>query len=87
MNFKDIYVNVSERYAIGIETTSGKYYLSIPVSNGMADYEEYYEITEGEFNDYKENDNKVFQFAEKCRSRKVDERLLIKPGSNRGVAV
>ncbi|MNE43480.1 hypothetical protein D3C80_1376560 [compost metagenome] len=87
MTFKDIYVNVSERYAIGIEVTSGKYYLSIPVSNGMVDYEEYYEITESEFNDYRENENKTFQVAEKCRNRKVDERLIIKPGSNRGVAV
>lgn len=63
------------------------YYLSIPVSNGMFDYEEYYEKTEGEFNDYRGNEDKTFRFAEMCRNRKIDERLIIKPGSNRGVAV
>ncbi|WP_323892149.1 hypothetical protein [Aeromonas caviae] len=53
----------------------------------MFDYEEYYEITEGEFNDYRGNEDKTFRFAEMYRNRKVDERLIIKPGSNRGVAV
>ena len=37
MKFKDVAVNRDERYALGIEEESGKYYVSIPVSNGMVE--------------------------------------------------
>jgi hypothetical protein len=44
LKFKDVVVCRSERFSIGIEESSGRFYLSIPVSNGLVDYEEYYEI-------------------------------------------
>lgn len=40
MKFNDTYVNVAERFSLGIEEVSGTPYLSIPVSNRMVDYEE-----------------------------------------------
>jgi hypothetical protein len=46
MQFDDIFIFKSERFAVGQEQDSGKYYLSIPVSNGLVEYEEYYEITQ-----------------------------------------
>ena len=45
MEFEDTYINKDHRFSLGKELNSGKYYLSIPVSNQMVDYEEYYEIT------------------------------------------
>jgi len=32
------------RYGLGIDTDSGKHFLAIPVTNGVADYNEYYEV-------------------------------------------
>jgi len=49
MNFNDTLVNTDERFAIGIEETTGKYYISISVNNRMVDYEEYYELSKGSY--------------------------------------
>ena len=49
MKFGDTYFSRDDRYSIGIESTSGRYYASIPVSNGIVDYEEYYELTEEQY--------------------------------------
>ena len=50
MKFEDTFFSRVERYAIGIEKESGRHYLSIPVTNHMIDYEEYYEISESDYN-------------------------------------
>jgi hypothetical protein len=87
MKFKDVAVNRDERYALGIEEDSGKYYVSIPVSNGMVDYEEYYEIDKPTFERYRADLDSARDFVERARKRQEDERLIVKPGSNRGTAV
>jgi hypothetical protein len=87
MKFKDVAVNRDERYALGIEEDSGKYYVSIPVSNGMVDYEEYYEIDKPTFERYRADLDSARDLVERARKRQEDERLIVKPGSNRGTAV
>jgi hypothetical protein len=44
MNFQDVYVSVEHRFSLGEEQESQIFYLSIPVSNGIVDYEEYYSL-------------------------------------------
>ncbi|HEY0990096.1 MAG TPA: hypothetical protein VGD80_23750 [Kofleriaceae bacterium] len=87
MKFKDVAVNRDERYALGIEQDSGKYYVSIPVSNGMVDYEEYYEIDKVTFDQYRADLGSARDFVERCRRRQEDDKLIVKPGRNRGTAV
>ena len=87
MKFKDVAVNRDERYALGIEEDSGKYYVSIPVSNGMVDYEEYYEIDKPTFERYRADLGSARDFVERARKREEDDRLIVKPGRNRGTAV
>ncbi len=41
MKFSDTFVSREDRYSIGAELDSGRPYVSIPVSNGVVDYEEY----------------------------------------------
>ena len=72
---------------MGIEEKSGKYYLSIPVKNRYVDYEEYYEINRDEFDVYGDNLDAAMQFVRRCRNRECDDRLIIKPGKDRGVAM
>ncbi|MGE8147393.1 hypothetical protein ACQKP7_19715 [Pseudomonas frederiksbergensis] len=86
MKFQDIAINRTEYFSIGQETDSGKFYLSIPVSNGLVDYEEYYEIDKLSFDQYLEDSSTALEFVEQCRNRKMDHLLMIKPGSNRGSA-
>jgi hypothetical protein len=84
MQFDDIFIFKSERFAVGQEQDSGKYYLSIPVSNGLVEYEEYYEITPEEFERFSAALAEMRELAELSRARKLDARLIMKPGSKRG---
>lgn len=87
MKFVDSATNQAHRFSIGREEHSGQFYLSIPVSNQFADYEEYYKITPEQFAAYPENESELLEFAEQCRQQKNDERLLQKPNRDRGVAI
>ncbi len=49
IQLRDIIVRREYRFTLGVEEISGRFYVSIPVSNGMADYEEYYEIDRATF--------------------------------------
>jgi hypothetical protein len=84
MTFADTATDSEHRFSIGRETESGRFYLSIPVSNGLVDYEEYYEISTSDHNGYPANATALREFAEQCRNRQHDNLLLIRPGTNRG---
>ncbi|ROP61689.1 hypothetical protein EDF81_0161 [Enterobacter sp. BIGb0383] len=86
MKFEDTFFSREERYSIGIEKESGRYYLSIPVTNHMIDYEEYYEISESDYNILLENPDVAVNFAKQCKKREKDDLLIVKPGELRGIA-
>jgi len=86
MNFVDTATCSTERFSIGRETVSGRYYLSLPVSNRLCDYEEYYEISQSEHDAYPSNQGSLAAFAAECRARRNDALLIEPPGSDRGVA-
>ncbi len=85
MKFDYIFFSKEHRYSLGTELQSGKHYLSIPVSNGVVDYEEHYEIDSNLLQQFLTQQEKTLEFAEKCRRQELDELLIIKPGSNRGI--
>jgi hypothetical protein len=85
MKFSDTTTDQQARFSIGREIESGRFFLSIPVSNGFADYEEYYEISRAMHDSYPGNREALIAFAEACRRHERDALLLQKPGRNRGV--
>ncbi|HEY1231671.1 MAG TPA: hypothetical protein VGF26_30595 [Ramlibacter sp.] len=85
MKFVDTATDREHRFSIGRELESGRYYLSIPVSNRLCDYEEYYEIGRAAHDGYPGNLAELAAFASRCRSRLCDDRLLVPPGPDRGV--
>lgn len=87
MKFKDAFVNQEEFFSLGIEETSGRFYVSFPVSYGMVDYEEYYEINRASFELFQKDTDAAVVFVTKCRRRELDELLIEKPGTNRGSAI
>lgn len=87
MNFEDKYFSRDDRYSLGVESTSGRNYASIPVSNGIVDYEEYYELTPEQFDRFLADHKAAVQFVESCRRHEQDDLLIQKPGSNRGTPV
>lgn len=87
MRFDDTFFSRDDRYSLGIESTSGRRYASIPVSNGIVDYEEYYEITLDQYQAFLGNRAAAIEFVEACRRHEHDDLLIEKPGSNRGTPV
>ena len=87
MAYVDTFFSREDRYSIGIEDESRKRYLSIPVSNGVFDYEEYYELTTEQYETFLTDPQSANDFAESCRNHERDELLIEKPGWNRGTPV
>ena len=87
MKLEDTYFSRKDRYSLGVETTSRRNYASIPVSNGLVDYEEYYEITADQFHGFSRDREAALAFIESCRRHEQDDLLIQKPGSNRGTPV
>jgi hypothetical protein len=77
-------VDKTEYFALEFEEGSSRYFLSIPVSNRLCDYEEYYEIDEVAFEQYRRDPQSALPFVQRCRDHLHDDLLLLKPGSDRG---
>ncbi|MCZ4558192.1 hypothetical protein O4215_21760 [Rhodococcus maanshanensis] len=87
MKFKDTLVLRDERFSIGIELESGRRYVSFPVSNGVVDYEEYYEVDSEEYERFLINPGEAAGFVDECRRHTRDDLLMMKPGKNRGTPI
>ncbi|MBL4796322.1 MAG: hypothetical protein JKY50_02790 [Oleispira sp.] len=86
-DFVDIHINRESRFSLGIETNSGIYYLSFPVANTMADYEEFYKIDKEFVDNYPESLDKIQEILVRCRERQYDDHLFYEPGRDRGYPI
>jgi hypothetical protein len=84
MKFRDILVNKERRYAIEEDLESGTFYITFPVFNGLTEYSEFYKISNKELEIFLANIDLLENFVKKCKERKMDDRLLMKPGRLRG---
>lgn len=88
MEFEDKYVSRKFWFSLGVEESAGKYYLSIPVSAGIVDYDEYYEIDPATFERFMQDPSSAVEFVERCRRHEMDSLLIIPaPEHNRGTAI
>ena len=87
MKFTRIHVNREEMFSLGVEETSGQFYVSFPVSSGFVDYEEYYAIDQPMSERFHHDLASALEFVNRCRRRELDELLMQKPGWNRGSAI
>lgn len=83
--FTDEFVSLVGRYSLGRDGQDNVYYLSIPVANSMVDYEEYYRLSDAEMIRFRGDQDVAREFADECRQRLHDDRLMLKPGMDRGV--
>jgi hypothetical protein len=84
--FRNAAFSREHRCALGVDQGTGAPYLSIPVSNRLADYEEYYRLTPEEYDAFLADPPRAYAFAARCRGREVDDRLILPPGADRGSA-
>ena len=82
--FRDSRFSRADCYSLGRDSELGCFYLSIPVGNPYVDYEEYYRLTDDEFETLMQEFGAARDFADRCRRHELDDRLLIRPGTLRG---
>ncbi len=87
MRFRDLLFSDEGRYAIGTELDSERYFVSIPASDGYADYGDYYAISPQQFEVPQSDKSAAVEFVEACRRRQHDDLLILQPGNNRGTPV
>lgn len=80
----DEFFSREDRYSLGRVDGTDQLFLSIPVSNGLVDYEEFYELSRREYERFLADPKEAARFAEQCRRHTEDDRLIQKPGWNRG---
>ena len=83
----DTYFSRESRYSLGIDLDTDGHYASLPVSNGVVDYEEYFALTPDQYSLFLADPVAAEAFIEECRRREHDALLILKPGSNRGTPV
>ena len=86
MNFND-FMSAATAFFFWDSRKTRHLYVSIPVSNAMVDYEEYYEIDHPTFDRFQKNLEQALAFVTLCRQRKVDDLLMVQPGENHGTAI
>jgi hypothetical protein len=84
MRLQAVHVSQNPRYSLERDLETGNPFFGIPVSNSLADYTEWYSISELEFEQFLADADAAGQFAARCGRRELDDRLLLKPGRERG---
>jgi hypothetical protein len=84
---RDEYSSRENRYSLGVDELSGRRYASVPVTIGVVDYEEYYELTDEQYARFLADPVAALAFIDECRRHEHDELLLQKPGWNRGTPI
>ena len=79
-----LHVSRADYYALGWDRDEACHYLSIPVANRMTDYDEYYRLSAAEFQTLAADREAARAFADRCRRRELDDRLILPPGTDRG---
>ncbi|MFM2475426.1 hypothetical protein, partial [Burkholderia cenocepacia] len=82
MSTRTTHVSREHLYMLGVDEATGRAYLSIPVSSGVADYSERYGISSEELELFIADGAAAAAFAAACRARTEDARLLEQPGWN-----
>ncbi|WP_349866800.1 hypothetical protein [Leifsonia sp. WHRI 6310E] len=81
---RDEYTSREHRYSLGTVEATGEPYASVPVTTGVADYEEFYRLTPEQHARFLADPDAALAFVEECRLREHDDLLLQQPGWNRG---
>jgi len=84
MRLHCVFVSREHRYSLEREAETMRPILAIPVRNQTVEYLEYYAISEAEFGRFLADPDAARAFAHRCGRREMDDRLIVKPGTDRG---
>ncbi|MGW6378986.1 hypothetical protein ACWFRB_23270 [Rhodococcus sp. NPDC055112] len=84
LSFRDRFICLELRFSLGIEETTGRHYLAIPASNGVAEAEEFYEIDGRTQERFAADPGSAAEFIRRCRNRELDALLILDQGRRGG---
>jgi hypothetical protein len=87
MERRDDYISREHQYSIGIDSQNDQHYVSIPVSAQFFGYEEFYKVTNEQYDNFLVYRQAALAFVEECRRQGHDDLLTERPGPNRGTAI
>ena len=82
---KLIHLNRERYFAFEHDEITEKYYLVIPLSNSLTDYQEYYEVPQSLVDAYPHNIEEVETLVYKCRMGQMFHMSLYPKAPQRGV--
>ena len=85
-DFRLVHLDREVRFALEVDDDSGRCFVSFPVSNTLADYEEYYEVDRETFDRFAADPPLAHPFVARAKNRELDHLLLRPPGRDRGWA-
>lgn len=85
VQFEPEFVSQDPPFSLGRNLETGKPVFAIPVRNRMVEYEEWYAISEEEMVALMNDFDLAAGYAYLCGDREMDDRLLLKPGADRGI--
>lgn len=85
VRFEPEFVSQDPPFALGRNLETGKPVFAIPVRNRMVEYEEWYSISEVEMEALMKDFDLAAGYAYLCGDRELDDRLILKPGTDRGI--
>jgi len=84
VNRRAVFVDRTRRFSLDVDDTSGRTFVSFPVSNGKVTYEESYEVDRETFERFVADPTRAHDMVERARRRELDHLLLFPPGTDRG---
>jgi hypothetical protein len=84
VRYRAVHISRDPRFALERDAVTGEPVFSIPVANSRAEYEEYYSLSEEELKTLLADIELAKDFAFRCGRRELDDRLILKPGPERG---
>lgn len=85
VRYEPEFVSQDPPFSLGRNLETGKPVLAIPVRNRMVEYQEWYAISEEEMEALMNDFDLAAGYAFLCGDREMDERLILKPGTDRGI--
>ena len=82
--FRVVHVDQERRFALEIDDETGRTYVSFPVRNQYATYDEWYEVDRETFSGFVLDPAAAHDFVDAAKRRELDHLLLLQPGRERG---
>ena len=81
---RTVFTDQTLRFSLDVDDETGRSFVSFPVQNRLAEYEEHYLVDAPTFATYVADPTRAPEFVKRAKNRELDHLLLFPPGADRG---